>query len=105
MTSSVDPDSCISSSIKDFVFDLHDSVRNAQIPSEQLTLYNGTFRELAAKVRYCSTCLFFAGCCVCTCLKIVTFVEIIVTTTKLSFFPYVFPSTMLPSVQHLTCIQ
>jgi len=49
MTSSVDPDSCISSSIKDFVFDLHDSVRNAQIPSEQLTLYNGTFRELAAK--------------------------------------------------------
>mmetsp|Transcript_5333 Transcript_5333/g.7771 ORF Transcript_5333/g.7771 Transcript_5333/m.7771 type:complete len:562 (+) Transcript_5333:230-1915(+) len=46
---SSDPDSCIPGPLKDFVFDLHDSVRNSQIPSEQTALYTGTFRDLTAK--------------------------------------------------------
>ena len=49
---SSDPDSCIPGPLKDFVFDLHDSVCTSQIHSEQLTLYNGTFRELSSKVRW-----------------------------------------------------
>jgi len=44
-----DPDSCIPDALKDFVFDLHDSVRTSQIASEQAALYSGTFRELTAK--------------------------------------------------------
>jgi len=44
-----DPDSCIPDALKDFVFDLHDSVRTSQIASEQAVLYSGTFRELTAK--------------------------------------------------------
>lgn len=36
--------------LKDFIFDLHDSVRTSQIPVEQQNLYNGTFRELTSKV-------------------------------------------------------
>lgn len=44
-----DPDSCIPGPLKDFVFDLHDCVCRSQIHSEQVTLYNGTFRELTAK--------------------------------------------------------
>jgi len=46
---SSDPDSCIPTPLKDFVFDLHDSVRNSHIPSEQNTLYTGTFRSLTSK--------------------------------------------------------
>lgn len=46
---SSDPDSCIPAPLKDFVFDLSDSVLTSQIPTEQLALYNGTFRELTAK--------------------------------------------------------
>lgn len=49
MSSSAD-DSCIPDELKDFVFDLHDSVRSSHIPSEQLALYVGKFRELTAKV-------------------------------------------------------
>ena len=50
MAASADnPDSCIPTPLKDFVFDLHDSVRVSQIPSEQQALYSGSFRELTAK--------------------------------------------------------
>jgi translation initiation factor 3 subunit L len=35
--------------LKDFIFDLHDSVRTSQIPAEQLALYTGSFRELTSK--------------------------------------------------------
>ena len=43
-------DTCLPDELKDFVFDLHDSVRTSQIASEQLALYGGKFRELTAKV-------------------------------------------------------
>jgi hypothetical protein len=46
-----DPDSCLPGPLKDFVFDLHDTARRSQLPIEQGTLYNGTFREITAKVR------------------------------------------------------
>jgi hypothetical protein len=36
--------------LKDFIFDLHDSVRTSQIPSEQLVLYTASFRSLTSKV-------------------------------------------------------
>jgi len=42
-------DSCIPDILKDFVFDLHDSVRTSQIPSEQSILYASTFHEITAK--------------------------------------------------------
>lgn len=42
-------DTCLPDELKDFVFDLHDSVRTSQIASEQLALYGGKFRELTAK--------------------------------------------------------
>ena len=51
-----DPDACIPGPLKDFVFDLHDSVCSSQIHSEQVTLYSGTFRELSSKV-----CWTFGG--------------------------------------------
>lgn len=44
-----DPDSCIPAPLKDFIFDLHDSVTLSHIPSEQNSLYHGLFRELTAK--------------------------------------------------------
>ncbi len=44
-------DECIPDELKDFIFDLHDSVRTSQIPSEQIALYGGKFRELTEKVR------------------------------------------------------
>lgn len=47
--SSNNTDTCIPDELKDFVFDLHDSVRTSQIPTEQLALYSGKFRELTAK--------------------------------------------------------
>jgi hypothetical protein len=43
-------DNCLPDELKDFVFDLHDSVRLSQIPIEQLALYAGKFRELTSKV-------------------------------------------------------
>jgi len=46
---SSEKDSCIPDELKNFVFDLHDSVRTSQIPSEQVNLYGRTFRELTAK--------------------------------------------------------
>jgi len=42
-------DDCLPGPLKDFIFDLHDSVRTSQIPTEQLTLYTGTFRDLTSK--------------------------------------------------------
>ena len=36
--------------LKDFIFDLHDSVRNSQIPSEQVAFYSGVFPDLTSKV-------------------------------------------------------
>jgi hypothetical protein len=41
----------IPSALRDFLFDLYDSVRTSQIPTEQHTLYTVAFRELTAKVR------------------------------------------------------
>lgn len=38
-------------SVKDFVFDLHDVSRRSFIPSEQHSLYVGSFRDVTAKVR------------------------------------------------------
>jgi len=35
--------------LKDFIFDLHDSVRNSQIPSEQVAFYAGVFPDLTSK--------------------------------------------------------
>lgn len=49
MSSGDDPDACIPTPFKDFIFDLHQSVRCSQIPEEQSKLYNGTFRELHSK--------------------------------------------------------
>lgn len=46
---STDQDLCIPKPLKDFLFDLHDSVRASQIQSEQCSLYHGTFRELNLK--------------------------------------------------------
>jgi len=43
-------DDCLPGPLKDFIFDLHDSVRTSQIPAEQLTLYTGSFRDLTSKV-------------------------------------------------------
>jgi hypothetical protein len=43
-------DDCLPGPLKDFIFDLHDSVRTSQIPAEQLALYTGSFRELTSKV-------------------------------------------------------
>ena len=37
-------------SVKDFVFDLHDTSRRSFIASEEQALYSGTFREITAKV-------------------------------------------------------
>lgn len=45
-------DNCLPDELKDFVFDLHDSIRLSQVPIEQLALYAGKFRELTAKVSY-----------------------------------------------------
>lgn len=42
-------DQCLPVPLKDFVFDLHDSVRTSQIPSEQLAHYTGSFRDLTSK--------------------------------------------------------
>lgn len=42
-------DDCLPGPLKDFVFDLHDSVRTSQIPSEQHTLYTGTYHDLTKK--------------------------------------------------------
>jgi hypothetical protein len=39
--------------LKDFIFDLHDSVRNSQIPSEQVAFYAGVFPDLTSKVCMC----------------------------------------------------
>ena len=47
---STSDDNCIPDELKDFVFDLHDSVRLSQIPGEQAALYGGKFREITAKV-------------------------------------------------------
>lgn len=44
-------DNVLPDALKDFVFDLHDSVRNSQIPAEQVVFYAGTFRDLTSKVR------------------------------------------------------
>lgn len=49
MSAGDDPDSCIPTAARDFVFDLHDSVRRSQIQEEQANLYNGLFRELHSK--------------------------------------------------------
>lgn len=46
---SSDQDLCIPKPLKDFVFNLHDSVRTSQIQSEQCSLYHGTFRDLNSK--------------------------------------------------------
>ena len=48
--SKMSSDDCLPGPLKDFIFDLHDSVRTSQIPAEQLTLYTGSFRELTSKV-------------------------------------------------------
>ena len=47
-------------SVKDFVFDLHDTSRRSFIPSEEQALYTGTFREITAKVSiiYAILCLW-----------------------------------------------
>lgn len=45
MSDEVFPDS-----VKDFVFDLHDTSRRSFIASEEQALYSGTFREITAKV-------------------------------------------------------
>jgi translation initiation factor 3 subunit L len=42
-------DDCLPGPLKDFIFDLHDSVRTSQMPAEQLTLYTGSFRDLTSK--------------------------------------------------------
>jgi translation initiation factor 3 subunit L len=42
-------DSFLPDALKDFVFDLHDSFRTSQIPSEQLLNYSSTFRDLTSK--------------------------------------------------------
>lgn len=42
-------DDCLPGPLKDFVFDLHDSVRTSQIPAEQV-VFLGNFRELTSKV-------------------------------------------------------
>jgi hypothetical protein len=44
-------DSFLPDALKDFVFDLHDSFRTSQIPSEQLLNYSSAFRDLTSKVR------------------------------------------------------
>jgi hypothetical protein len=49
-TMSADPDSCLPTPVKNFVFDLHDTSFRSQILSEQAALYNGTFRDLSSKV-------------------------------------------------------
>lgn len=41
-------DDCLPGPLKDFVFDLHDSVRTSQIPAEQV-VFLGNFRELTSK--------------------------------------------------------
>jgi hypothetical protein len=53
----------IPSALRDFLFDLYDSVRTSQIPTEQHTLYTVAFRELTTKVyilgfRCCLPCYF-----------------------------------------------
>lgn len=45
-------DSFLPDTLKDFVFDLHDSFRTSQIPSEQLLNYGSTFRDLTSKVGF-----------------------------------------------------
>ncbi len=52
-TMSADPDSCLPTPVKNFVFDLHDTSFRSQILSEQAALYNGTFRDLSSKVCCC----------------------------------------------------
>jgi hypothetical protein len=47
---SKDADSCVPTLVKDFIFDLCDSVTLSQIPDEQNKLYNVTFRDLCSKV-------------------------------------------------------
>jgi len=42
-------DACLPEAVKDFVFDLHDATRRSLIPSEQHSLYTGTFREVTQK--------------------------------------------------------
>lgn len=53
MSTNTAEDSCIPDELKDFIFDLHDSVSTSHIPSEQAALYGGKFRELTAKVSNC----------------------------------------------------
>jgi hypothetical protein len=47
---SEDADVCVPTLVKDFIFDLCDSVTLSQIPDEQSKLYNTTFRDLCTKV-------------------------------------------------------
>ena len=51
-TMSSDPDACLPAPVRDFVFDLHDSSRRSLIGSDQVNLYNNTFKELTGRVRY-----------------------------------------------------
>jgi hypothetical protein len=48
--SSEDADVCVPTLVKDFIFDLCESVTLSQIPDEQSKLYSTTFRELCSKV-------------------------------------------------------
>jgi len=59
----------IPSALRDFLFDLYDSVRTSQIPTEQHTLYTVAFRELTTKVYiYIGFSLLFALLFCCTAL-------------------------------------
>lgn len=62
---SKDADSCVPTLVKDFIFDLCDSVTLSQIPDEQNKLYNVTFRDLCSKVCHVDGVLNFSTQATC----------------------------------------